>query len=194
VAVETACERYRALLFQGLTTHSPYIQDINPITDSILGSFNLTSADTFEVVSVVQGSGEKTSLKCPRQNRNFNWVCVTPCGGHLALVTHTTELCATPRMVLPRSRSVSQPFASGRRRRVLCHGCVRVWSQADVTLEVYGIETCSDFAAGAMTFSKMVVWDVNMAPIKQAWQLTTAKPCNGSIRYDGNADIVVSHN
>ncbi len=60
-----------------LSTHSPYIQDVRP-GDLFLSSFNL-SADgaTFETVGVSQRTGERTSLKSPRQGRNYNWADLT---------------------------------------------------------------------------------------------------------------------
>lgn len=60
-----------------LTTHSPYIQDVTP-GSLFLGKFNLTADGTlYETVATNTETGATTSLKCPRQGRNFNWADVT---------------------------------------------------------------------------------------------------------------------
>jgi hypothetical protein len=108
---------------KGLTTHSTYLGDVAP-GDKWLGLFNLTSpgADgTFEVVSQNTATGQKTSLSCPRQGRNFNW--------------------------------------------------------ADITLEIYSVDTCSGLAIGPMTFSEIALWDERMSPISPEWLFTSKKPC-----------------
>jgi len=62
---------------QNVATHSPYIQNVEP-GDQFLGLFNLSADGTmFETVSMNVATGQKTTLKCPRQSRNFNWADVT---------------------------------------------------------------------------------------------------------------------
>ena len=54
-----------------------------------------------------------------------------------------------------------------------------------MTLEVYGIKDCGEFAEGPMTFSDIQLWDVDMKPIEvtaEEWLLTSPdKPCKGKI-------------
>ena len=62
---------------KNLTTHSPYIIDVEP-GDLFLGKFNLTEDGTmFEVLSQNTATGENTTLRCPRQGKMFNWADVT---------------------------------------------------------------------------------------------------------------------
>ena len=62
---------------KNLTTHSPYILDVEP-GDLFLGKFNLTEDGTmFEVLSQNTATGENTTLRCPRQGKMFNWADVT---------------------------------------------------------------------------------------------------------------------
>ena len=79
-----------------------------------------------------------TSLKCPRQGRNFIW--------------------------------------------------------AVVTLEIYAIDSCSEFAEGPMLFDDVKLWDVNMSSITPKWWLTPpTKPCKGKITLNTNGSLAVEH-
>jgi len=119
-----------------LTTHSPYILNVEP-GDRYAAWFNLTDADTYEVVSKNTVTGVETKLSCPRQGRNFNW--------------------------------------------------------ADVTLEIYGIHSCDEFAKGPMIFDKLKLWDTSGKTLIPEWELTTEKPCQGKITLLPNSSITVEH-
>ena len=58
---------------KNLTVHAPYVHDVTP-WDVFASSFNI-SADggTFVVTGKSQATGLASTLKCPRQGRNFNW-------------------------------------------------------------------------------------------------------------------------
>ena len=122
---------------QNVTTHSPYILDVNP-GDLFYGSFNL-SADgtTYETIGRNIATGEETKLKSIRNGRDFNW--------------------------------------------------------ADITQEVYHIETCNDFAVGEMEFQNVKLWDTKGKMMTPKWLLTKNKPCNGFITKEKDETFVVSH-
>ena len=131
---------------KNLTTHSPYIVNIEP-GDLFLGSFNIsTDGKIFSTLSQSLRTGEKTILKSPRQGRNFNW--------------------------------------------------------ADITQEVYNMQSCQDFASSPMEFHNVTLWDDQYQTMVPHWLLTTTKPCGGSIRqtdpttfsieHDANADVATN--
>lgn len=122
---------------KNLTTHSAYIIDIKP-GDIFLGSFNLSKNGYFETIGRNVATGETTSLKSPRQGRNFNW--------------------------------------------------------ADVTQEVYNVESCQDFAVGPMEFRDIRLWDTNFKDMSPDWLLTTKKPCEGKIHQHGKSFSVTHSN
>ena len=60
----------------------------------------------------------------------------------------------------------------------------RTFNWADVTLEVYSIEACDQFAPGEMIFSDLKMWDTNyesMIDENTPWLLTSPRPCGGTI-------------
>lgn len=60
----------------GVTTHSPYIQDVKP-GEKYLMSWNMTQPDIYEVVSQIVSTGQKTTLQALGKGRNFNWADIT---------------------------------------------------------------------------------------------------------------------
>ena len=63
-------------------------------------------------------------------------------------------------------------------------GGSRTFNWADVTLEVYSIEACDQFAPGEMVFSDLDMWDTNyesMIDENTPWLLTSSRPCGGTI-------------
>jgi hypothetical protein len=54
--------------------------------------------------------------------------------------------------------TVSQNVATGENSTLSCPRQGRNFNWADVTLEVYGINTCAEFADGPMTFSDVKLW------------------------------------
>mmetsp|Transcript_82231 Transcript_82231/g.167499 ORF Transcript_82231/g.167499 Transcript_82231/m.167499 type:complete len:306 (-) Transcript_82231:71-988(-) len=64
----------------------------------------------------------------------------------------------------------------------------------DVTLEVYNINGCTDFAQGPMTFSGMKATDTTGAPMNMQWKAATGQTqCNGKITVDGSSEVVIQH-
>lgn len=122
---------------KNLTTHSTYIIDIKP-GDIFMGSFNLSTNGYFETVGRNVATGETTSLKSPRQGRNFNW--------------------------------------------------------ADITQEVYSVESCQDFAVGPMEFRDVSLWDTHFEEMSPDWLLTRNKPCEGKIVQNGKSFTVMHDN
>ena len=54
--------------------------------------------------------------------------------------------------------TVSQNVATGENSTISCPRQGRNFNWADVTLEVYGINTCAEFEDGPMTFSYVKLW------------------------------------
>jgi hypothetical protein len=83
---------------------------------------------------------------------------------------------------------VSQNVATGENTTLSCPRQGRNFNWADVTLEVYGIDECAEFAEGEMTFSDVKLWDTEMKPMEvpeKDWLLTSPnKPglCKGEIK------------
>lgn len=68
----------------------------------------------------------------------------------------------------------------------------RRFNWADVTLEAYAINTCSEFAAGAMSFSEVRLWDDAGKTLSPTWLTTSNKPCKGVIAQTG-ASFTIEH-
>ena len=62
--------------------------------------------------------------------------------------------------------TVSKNVKTGKTTSLSCPRQGRNFNWADVTLEVYGVHGCDQFAAGPMTFSDIKLWDVDMKPIE----------------------------
>lgn len=121
----------------GVTTHSPYILDVQP-GEKYLMYWNMTQPDTYEVVSQVVRTGKKTTLQALGKGRVFDW--------------------------------------------------------ADVTLEVYAVDTCDLFSGGPMTFGEIALWDTDMKPIAvDNWLLTSNRPCGGKVTQIDTKTITVEH-
>jgi len=56
------------------------------------------------------------------------------------------------------------------------------YNWADVTLEVYSVTACNQFASGPMTFSGLVLKDAQQATLSPTWKLTGATQCSGNIK------------
>ena len=92
---------------------------------------------------------------------------------------------------------VSRDLASGKESTLKMTRDGRTFNWADVTLEVYQMSECSQFARGPMLFDKLNLWDTHYRPIvpqttptpagDNAWLLTTDKiGCGGKIIPTGN--------
>lgn len=65
----------------------------------------------------------------------------------------------------------------------------------DVTLEVYTITSCSEFAKGTMTVDNMKITQPGGAPLVPQWQdASGVTQCNGKITVDSPSKVTISHN
>jgi len=69
-----------------------------------------------------------------------------------------------------------------------------LYNWADVTLEVYSVTACDEFAKGPMTFSSNVIKDVQGATITPNWSLTKASDCSGVIKVVDSQTVTITHN
>ncbi len=92
---------------------------------------------------------------------------------------------------------VSRDLTSGKESNLQMARGGRTFNWADVTLEVYNLQRCSQFAQGPMRFDALQLWDTNLEPIvpdgaptpagDNGWLLTTDKiGCGGSITPTGS--------
>jgi len=70
------------------------------------------------------------------------------------------------------------------------------YNWADVTLEVYNIDTtmCGMFGNGPMKFSNLVLKDVQGEVLSPKYTLTGPTACNGRLQIAANSDITITHN
>eukprot|EP00456_Euglypha_rotunda_P076508 TRINITY_DN7170_c0_g1_i6.p1 TRINITY_DN7170_c0_g1~~TRINITY_DN7170_c0_g1_i6.p1 ORF type:complete len:251 (+),score=30.58 TRINITY_DN7170_c0_g1_i6:117-869(+) len=68
-----------------------------------------------------------------------------------------------------------------------------LYDWADVTLEVYGVSECEQFAKGSMTFSKMVLKDSQGATLTPQWSFTGTTQCSGVIKQTGSGTVTITH-
>jgi len=66
-----------------------------------------------------------------------------------------------------------------------------LYDWADVTLEVYNIVTCDQFATGPMTFSGLTLKDVQQQVLAPTWQITGSTLCNGKETQSGSTITIV---
>jgi len=67
------------------------------------------------------------------------------------------------------------------------------YNWADVTLEVYNVNTCNQFATGQFTAAKLALYDSQGQQLSPQWSYTGATSCSGSIRSTNANTIVISH-
>jgi len=68
-----------------------------------------------------------------------------------------------------------------------------LYDWADVTLEVYGVSDCPQFAQGPMTFSKLVLTDAQGQTLNPGWSFTGATQCSGAIKQTDSTTITITH-
>ena len=85
--------------------------------------------------------------------------------------------------------------ASGKSTSLQCPRQGRNFNWADVTLEVYGIQSCPMFSPGEMAFERPTLWDTSYRPLTPQWTLSPRSPCGGSIIVDPEAHgaVHISH-
>jgi len=71
----------------------------------------------------------------------------------------------------------------------------RVFNWADVTLEVYSVASCSDYATGPAIFSNLKMADINGSPLNYVWNDPGPTPteCSGRTTVSG-ATVTIQHN
>jgi len=68
-----------------------------------------------------------------------------------------------------------------------------LYDWADVTLEVYSVTACNQFATGPCVFSALNLKDVQGDTLTPAWQLTKTTQCNGVIQSSGANSLSITH-
>jgi len=69
-----------------------------------------------------------------------------------------------------------------------------LYNWADVTLEVYNVNNCQQFANGKFTAASLALYDNMNQRLSPQWTYTGASPCNGVIQSQGANTVVISHN
>jgi len=67
-----------------------------------------------------------------------------------------------------------------------------LYDWADVTLEVYGVSDCTQFAKGPMTFSKMVLKDAQGDTLNPQWSFTGQTKCSGAINQTHATTVTIT--
>jgi len=67
------------------------------------------------------------------------------------------------------------------------------YNWADVTLEVYTISSCNDFATGRAVFNQLVLKDAQGQTLNPQWQFTGQTQCNGVIQQTSPTSIYIQH-
>jgi len=68
-----------------------------------------------------------------------------------------------------------------------------IYNWADVTLEVYKVNTCQDFARGKMIFNNLDLVDSQGQSLNPQWQPTKPTLCGGSIQSNGAKSYYIEH-
>jgi len=87
----------------------------------------------------------------------------------------------------------SKIVKSGANTTLVSHVGPYLYDWSDVTLEVYGVKTCDQFAKGPMQFTNLQVFGPTNNSLSPSWSLTGATGCSGSIKYDGKSAFNITH-
>jgi hypothetical protein len=68
------------------------------------------------------------------------------------------------------------------------------YNWADVTLEVYNVVNCNQFAVGPMTFSGLTLKDQQQQTLTPSWTITGTTDCNGKEVQVNATAITITHN
>jgi len=79
---------------------------------------------------------------------------------------------------------------TGRNTTLFPHVGNYLYDWADVTLEVYNVVACGDFANGPMTFANLNLKDVQQQTLSPSWSLTGTTDCNGHITMSGTTAVI----
>jgi len=83
---------------------------------------------------------------------------------------------------------------SGANTTLYSHVGSYLYNWADVTLEVYTVTSCNQFAVGPMTFSDLVLKDVQQDVLSPQWTFTRATDCSGKIAQTDATTMYIQHN
>jgi len=64
------------------------------------------------------------------------------------------------------------------------------YNWADITLEVYTVQTCNEFATGPATFTNLAMWDKDGMLLTPDWTLTGSTQCQGSITLTKDGAVI----
>jgi len=67
------------------------------------------------------------------------------------------------------------------------------YNWADVTLEVYNVNSCGQFATGTFTAGALALYDQQGQQLSPSWTYTAPTACSGSIRSVNGNTITISH-
>jgi len=68
-----------------------------------------------------------------------------------------------------------------------------IYNWADVTLEVYYVNTCQDLARGKASFNSLVLEDSQGQSLSPNWSPTAGTLCGGTVATGGAGSIVIEH-
>jgi len=68
----------------------------------------------------------------------------------------------------------------------------RDFDWVDVTLEVYNIATCDQFATGSMVFSDMAITVANAGAVSADWAVTNPNTCSGVLTVSSASEISIA--
>jgi hypothetical protein len=88
----------------------------------------------------------------------------------------------------------STVLPSGKNTTLYSHVGDYIYNWADVTLEVYSVATCNEFATGPMTFSGLVLKDQQQQTLTPSWTKTGTTGCNGHLVQVDATTITIQHN
>ena len=90
--------------------------------------------------------------------------------------------------------TISKNTKTGQETKLSCPKQGRNFNWADVTLEIYAVDSCSDLPRGKMIFSNLSLWDERMNPLQPEWSTTHGKPCNGKVTVNRDRNtITIEH-
>ena len=89
--------------------------------------------------------------------------------------------------------TVSRNVKTGEETKLSCPKQGRDFNWADITLEIYAVDSCSALPQGKMTFSNLSIWDENMKPLHPDWVTTHNKPCGGKVTVNAHTVTIEHH-
>jgi len=82
---------------------------------------------------------------------------------------------------------------SGANTTLVSHVGTYFYDWSDVTLEVYSVSVCSEFAKGPMQFTNLQLLGPTNNTLSPSWSLTGTTGCSGTIKFDGKDAFNITH-